>query len=236
MPTWMRNGACSRSRNRYSACSRNGTVDALQAMRGIALINAVVLVAESVTSHVSQTHASSWPISAWSPVNNRVVRPSGAAAFPTPATLMRGARWSRRLGLPDESAHWPAQGRPDRGAAESRRDIGWKAQVRLSTRYHNRLSARGKNANVVNVAGVREMGGFIWSAACTDQSAPKASSLFDSQPAGGPQHRISVGAICGAGGGTMPGSPRIHYEPRPLPPRQRQPPNETRPCGPMRDC
>lgn len=36
------------------------------------------------------------------------------------------------------------------------RDIGWKAQVRLCARYR-RLSARGKNANVVNIAIAREM-------------------------------------------------------------------------------
>src|ERR1700720_4220274 len=53
------------------------------------------------------------------------------------------------------------------------RDIGWKAQVRLCTRYH-RLRARGKTANVVNVAIAREMVGFIWSIACI-QSAPRAA-------------------------------------------------------------
>src|ERR1700675_2313954 len=26
------------------------------------------------------------------------------------------------------------------------------------------------------------------------------------------KHKISLGAVCGAGGGTMPGSPRRHYE------------------------
>jgi transposase len=35
--------------------------------------------------------------------------------------------------------------------------------------------ARGKTANVVNVAIAREMVGFIWSIACTIQSAPKAA-------------------------------------------------------------
>jgi hypothetical protein len=54
------------------------------------------------------------------------------------------------------------------------RDIGWKAQVRLCTRYR-RLRARGKTANVVNVAIAREMVGFIWSIACTIQSAPKTA-------------------------------------------------------------
>jgi transposase len=47
-------------------------------------------------------------------------------------------------------------------------------QVRLCARYR-RLKARGKTANVVNVAIAREMVGFIWSIACTIQSAPKAA-------------------------------------------------------------
>jgi transposase len=54
------------------------------------------------------------------------------------------------------------------------RDIGWEAQVRLCARYR-RLSARGKTANVVNVAIAREMVGFIWSIACTIQSTPKTA-------------------------------------------------------------
>jgi len=40
-----------------------------------------------------------------------------------------------------------------------------------SSRVH--LRARGKTANVVNVAIAREMVGFIWSIACTIQAAPK---------------------------------------------------------------
>ncbi|MFC3320647.1 hypothetical protein [Mesorhizobium cantuariense] len=56
------------------------------------------------------------------------------------------------------------------------RDIGWKAQVRPCTRYR-RLSARGKNANVVNVAIAREMVGFIWSIACTVQSPQRRHDI-----------------------------------------------------------
>jgi hypothetical protein len=44
----------------------------------------------------------------------------------------------------------------------------------LRARYR-RLHARGKTANVVNVAIAREMVGFIWSIACTIQSAPMAA-------------------------------------------------------------
>ena len=74
-------------------------VDALQAMRGIALINAVVLVAEVGDFTRFSTRASSWPISAWSQVSDRAVRPPDVGASPRPATRMSGARWSKVPGL-----------------------------------------------------------------------------------------------------------------------------------------
>ena len=44
------------------------------------------------------------------------------------------------------------------------RDIGWKAQVRLCTRYR-RLIARGKNSNVAVTAIARELLAFMWAIA-----------------------------------------------------------------------
>jgi len=49
-----------------------------------------------------------------------------------------------------------------------------RRRIRLCARYR-RLTARGKTANVVNVAIAREMVGFVWSIACTIQSAPKVA-------------------------------------------------------------
>ena len=54
------------------------------------------------------------------------------------------------------------------------RDIAWKAQVRLCTRYR-RMLARRKKAPVVIMAIARELVGFIW--AIAHQVQPK-------QPAG----------------------------------------------------
>jgi len=103
------------------------------------------------------------------------VKPSGAAASPRPATAMPGralveGAWAYRM-KPRVGPH-----KVDRIEALPKiiRDIAWKAQVRLCARYR-RLRARGKTANVVNVAIAREMVGFIWSIACTIQSAPKAA-------------------------------------------------------------
>jgi transposase len=51
------------------------------------------------------------------------------------------------------------------------RDIAWKAQIRLCTRYR-RLSATGKKLPVVIAAIAREMAAFLWSIA--RQVAPAA--------------------------------------------------------------
>ncbi|MER9282249.1 transposase [Mesorhizobium sp. M0522] len=150
-------------------------VDALQAMRGIALINAVVLVADVGDFTRFSNPRQLMAYFGWSLASNRVARPSGAAASPRPATPMPGSAlvegaWAYRM-RPRIGRH-----KVDRIEALPKvvRDIGWKAQVRLCTRYR-RLSARGENANVVVAAIAREMVGFIWSIACTVQSAPKAA-------------------------------------------------------------
>jgi transposase len=148
-------------------------VEGLQAMRGISLINAVVLVAEvgdfTRFSNPRQLMAyfglvpgeqSSGETSRRGGItktgNTRVRR-----------ALVEGA-WAYRMRA--RISHHKV----DRIEAlpKAVRDIGWKAQVRLCARYR-RLTARGKTANVVNVAIAREMVGFIWSIACTIQSGAK---------------------------------------------------------------
>ena len=44
------------------------------------------------------------------------------------------------------------------------REIAWKAQLRLCTRYR-KLARGGKPANVVTAAIARELAGFIWAIA-----------------------------------------------------------------------
>ena len=53
------------------------------------------------------------------------------------------------------------------------RDIAWKAQVRLCTRYR-RLTARGKARVVVTTAIAREMAGFAWAIARQVEVKPAA--------------------------------------------------------------
>ena len=95
-------------------------VDALQAMRGIALINAVVLVAEvgDFTRFYEPTPAhglfrlGSGRAIEWRDDPTR--RHHQDRQHPCPTRAGR-----RRLGLPNEGAHRPSQGRPDRGAAKN---------------------------------------------------------------------------------------------------------------------
>lgn len=150
-------------------------VDALQAMRGIALINAVVLVAEvgdfTRFSNPRQLMAY-FGLVPGEQSSGETVRHTGITKTGNSharRALVEGA-WAYRM-RPRIGRH-----KVDRIEALPKvvRDIGWKAQVRLCTRYR-RLSARGKNANVVNVAIAREMVGFIWSIACTVQSPPKTA-------------------------------------------------------------
>ncbi|MBM3575846.1 MAG: IS110 family transposase [Alphaproteobacteria bacterium] len=146
-------------------------VDGLQAMRGIALINAVVLAAEvgDFTRFSNPRELMAYfglvpgERSSGSTVRRGGITKTGNSHVRR--ALVEGA-WSYRMK--------PRVGRHKVDHIEALpkniRDIGWKAQVRLCTRYR-RLSARGKTANVINVAIAREMVGFIWSIGYTIQSA-----------------------------------------------------------------
>src|ERR1019366_5790340 len=148
-------------------------VDALQAMRGIALINAVVLVAAvgDFTRFTNPRQLMAYfGLVPGEQSSGETIRRGGITKTGNAharRALVEGAwayRMKARIG----------RHKVDRIEALPKiiRDIGWKAQVRLCTRYR-RLRARGKTANVVNVAIARDMVGFIWSIACTIQSTPK---------------------------------------------------------------
>jgi len=149
-------------------------VDGLQSMRGISLINAVVLVTEvgdfTRFSNPRQLMAY-FGLVPGEQSSGEIARRGGITKTGNShvrRALIEGAwayRMRARIG----------RHKVDRIEAlpKAVRDIGWKAQVRLCARYR-RLAARGKSANIVNVAIAREMVGFIWSIACTIQSGGKA--------------------------------------------------------------
>jgi transposase len=149
-------------------------VDALQALRGIALINAVVLVSEvgDFTRFATPRQLMAYfGLVPGERSTGRTVRRGGITKTGNSharRVLVEGA-WAYRM-KPRVGRH-----KVDRIEALPKpvREIAWKAQVRLCARYR-RLTALGKTANVVTVAIAREMVGFVWAIACTVQSSKAA--------------------------------------------------------------
>lgn len=149
-------------------------VDALQAMRGVALINAMVLVAEvgdcTRFSSPRQLMAYFGLVPGEQSSGETVWRGGITKTGNTHArrALVEGA-WAYRMRA--------RIGRHKVDLIEAVpqvvRDIGWKAQVRLCSRYR-RLSARQKRQRRQCRHRTRD-GGFIWSIACTVQSAPRTA-------------------------------------------------------------
>lgn len=146
-------------------------VAALQAMRGVAPVVAVTIVAEvgdfrrfasprqlmAYLGLVPSEHSSG------STVRRGGITKAGNAL--ARRVLIEGA-WTYRMSarvsrkLYDRAEALPA----------AVRDIAWKAQVRLCSRYR-RLAAAGKPRVVVTTAIAREMVGFIWAIARLAQPA-----------------------------------------------------------------
>ena len=140
-------------------------VEALQALRGVAKLTAVTIVAE---------------VGSFSRFENApaLMGYSGmvSSEFTTGKQVRRGkitktgnAHLRRVVG----EAAWAYQRRPwvggflkkrQQGLEQAVKDIAWKAQTRLHSRY-TKLTARGKNKNQTVTAVGRELLGFIWAIA-----------------------------------------------------------------------
>jgi transposase len=137
-------------------------VQAIQAMRGISVMAAVILVSEigdfnrfahprqlvsylglAPSEHSSGNKISRGPITKAGTARGRRVLIEGAWAYRLPA----------RVGKKIAARH--------DGLTKDVLDIAWKGQIRLCKKYRS-MSARGKNKNVVVTAIAREMAGFIW--------------------------------------------------------------------------
>lgn len=140
-------------------------VEAIQAMRGIKLITAVIVVSEvgdfqrfdnprqlmsylglAPSEHSSGEKIVRGPITKAGSRRARHVLVEGAWGYRLPA------RVSSKIGYRHD------------GLPKTVLDIAWKAQLRLCQRYR-RMQARGKNHNVIATAIAREMVGFIWAIA-----------------------------------------------------------------------
>jgi transposase len=142
-------------------------VEAIQALRGIELTSAVILVAElgDLTRFDTPRKLMSYLGLTPSEYSSGERRRQGSIA-------KGGNRHARRALVADAWAdRYPAkvsrhlQLRLEKLPAEIQ-GIGWKAQVRLCKR-DRQLTARGKHANQVVVAIAREMAAFAWAIART---------------------------------------------------------------------
>jgi transposase len=146
-------------------------VAALQAMRGVALVVAVTVVAEvgdfrrfanprqlmAYLGLVPSEHSSG------SSVRRGGITKAGNAL--ARRVLIEGA-WTYRMSA---RVSRKLLDRLD-GLPAAVRNIAWKAQLRLCARYR-RLAATGRPKVVVTTAIAREMVGFIWAIACLAQPA-----------------------------------------------------------------
>jgi transposase len=140
-------------------------IEALQALRGVAKITAVSIVAEvgklSRFEKPRQLMGYSGLVSSEFSSGNRIQRGG---------ITKTGNAHLRRVIM---EAAWAYQHRPSVGDALRKRqqgldqeikEISWKAQSRLHMRY-KKMSARGKNKNQIVTAIGRELLGFIWAVA-----------------------------------------------------------------------
>jgi transposase len=149
-------------------------VEALQALRGVALITAVNIVAElgmlSRFDSPRQLMGYSGLVPSEDSSGNRVKRG---------AITKTGNAHLRRVIV---EAAWAYQFRPWVGGYLAKRqkgldaeiiEIGWKAQHRLHSRY-KKLQAAGKNKPQIVTAVGREMLGFIWAIAVKTEAKYQA--------------------------------------------------------------
>jgi transposase len=141
-------------------------VAALQAMRGVAFLSAVVLAAEVGDF---RRFATPRQLMAWLGLVPSE-RSSGGSKVERGGITKAGNGRARRVLVEGAwSYRFPARVTGElrarlEGVPEAVRTIAWKAQLRLCARYR-RLVAAGKNANLVTAAVAREMAAFAWAIA-----------------------------------------------------------------------
>ncbi len=159
-------------------------VEALQALRGIAVISAVTIVAEigerSRFPKPRQLMGYSGAVAREASTRERI-RPGGITKT--------GNAHLRRIVI---EAAWAYRHRPAVGATLRKRQarldeevnaIAWKAQHRLHARYRA-LTARGKTKQQAVTAVGRDLLGFIWAIGVTVEAKQRAA-----RPAGGVERR-----------------------------------------------
>jgi len=149
-------------------------IGGLQALRGIAELSAVTIVAElgqvSRFANARQLMGYSGAVPSEASSGQRQQR--GGITKTGNAHLRRvaiEAAWSYRL----KPALGPALRKRQEGLPDQIKEIAWKAQMRLHNRYA-RLAASGKDQRKIVTAVGRELLGFIWAIAVKAETAPEA--------------------------------------------------------------
>jgi transposase len=155
--------------------SMRAVIEALQALRGIALVSAVTIVAEvgelSRFARPSQLMGYSGAVAREHSSGDRIRR--GAITKTGNAHLRRvviEAAWAYRY----RPAVGASLGKRQATVAPEVKEIAWKAQHRLHTRYRH-LLARGKCKQQVVTAVGRELLGFIWAIGVTVEARHRQS-------------------------------------------------------------
>ena len=146
-------------------------VAALQAMRGVARVVAVTIVAEvgdfrrfaNARQLMAYLGLAPSEHSSGSTIRRSGITKAGNAL--ARRVLIEGAWTYRMTARVSRKLHDRLEPLP-----AAIRDIAWKAQVRLCARYR-RLAAAGKPKVVITTAIAREMVGFIWAIARSAQPA-----------------------------------------------------------------
>jgi transposase len=146
-------------------------VEALQALRGIALVAAAALAAEigDLRRFASPKQLMAWLglVPAEHSSGRRIRRGEITKAGNAHArTVLVEAGWCYRFPAREERRYLERVA----GLPEEVRRVGWRAQVRLCRRYRH-LSAAGKPLPKVVTAIARELAGFVWDIARRVQPA-----------------------------------------------------------------
>jgi transposase len=148
-----------------SSWSLREVVAALQALRGVALLSAITLMAEIGDF---RRFANPRELMAWLGLVPRE-HSSGATTARGAITKAGNRRARRTLVEGAWTYRLPARIgldllRRNQALPEAIKDMAWKAQVRLCARYRHLIRA-GKPTNVVTVAIARELAAFVWAIA-----------------------------------------------------------------------
>ena len=145
--------------------SLQSVVAALQALRGLAMVGAITIVAEVGDF---RRFANPRQLMAWLGLVPRE-HSSGASTVRGAITKAGNSRARRLLVEGAWTYRLPARIAPallarSKALPDNVKAIAWKAQVRLCARYR-RLQRAGKSSNVITVAIARELAAFAWAIA-----------------------------------------------------------------------